>query len=264
MPTRRKPNETLVRPVHPNAGLEAEYRRKLQCLVDEMHKSVAHWVTAAYRANEPAIAQDATPAVTLQATMRELVERWQSRFDDASKDLAEYFGTSVSRRTDDALKAILKRSGFTVRFRMTAAARDVMKATINAQVSLIKSIPQKYLTDVEGMVMRSVQTGRDLAALSKELQDAYGVTKRRAATIALDQNNKATSAMQRARQTELGITEAVWMHSGGGKHPRPAHVAANGKRYDVAKGMFIDGEWIFPGEKINCRCVSRSVVVGFA
>ena len=59
-----------------------------------------------------------------------------------------------------------------------------------------------------------------------------------AVIIARDQNNKATASMTRARQNELGITEAIWVHSGAGKHPRPTHVAMNGAKYDVKKGMW--------------------------
>jgi SPP1 gp7 family putative phage head morphogenesis protein len=149
---------------------------------------------------------------------------------------------------------------------MTPAMQDISKATVNANVALIKSIPQQYLRNVEGIVMRSVQTGRDLGALSKDLQKQFGVTKRRAALISRDQNNKATSAFQRARQQELGITRAVWMHSHAGKEPRPTHVAMNGKTYDINKGMWDadEKEWVFPGQLINCRCTSRSVVAGFS
>src|SRR5258708_40187860 len=121
---------------------------------------------------------------------------------------------------------IAKEAGITIEFSTTLAPRDLLQATIQAKVELSKSIPAQYLTQVQGSVMRSVQTGRDLGTLAKELQDHYGVTKRRSAFIARSQNNLATASMTRARQVELGITEAIWMHSGGGKHPRPSHLKA--------------------------------------
>jgi uncharacterized protein with gpF-like domain len=74
--------------------------------------------------------------------------------------------------------------------------------------------------------------------------------------------------MNRARQEELGITEAVWLHSHAGKKPRPTHLANHGKRYNVAEGWFDPDpkvrKHIWPGELINCRCVSKSVVKGFS
>ena len=53
------------------------------------------------------------------------------------------------------------------------------------------------------------------------------------------------------------------MHSHAGKEPRLSHVAANGKRFDVGKGISLDGKWVQPGEEINCRCTSRAVIKGF-
>ena len=53
---------------------------------------------------------------------------------------------------------------------MTLAMENVMKSFIHENVNLIKSIPEKYFTEVEGMVMRSVRSGRDLAYLSDELE----------------------------------------------------------------------------------------------
>jgi len=252
--------------VHPNVGVEMEYRRRLDALLDAMHKSVMYWVESRYRNNEPEIVADATPAVQLRKTIAELRKRWLKKFDKGSRDLAKYFAQEVSARTDAQLKKALKDAGFTVQWKMTKAQNDILQATVQANVSLIKSIPEEYLKQVEGAVMRSVQTGRDLGKLSKELQKKFGVSKRKAALISRDQNNKATSAFQRARQQELGITKAIWMHSHAGQEPRPSHVAMNGKEYDINKGMWDrdEQEWIFPGQLINCRCTSKSIIPGFS
>jgi SPP1 gp7 family putative phage head morphogenesis protein len=111
--------------------------------------------------------------------------------------------------------------------------------------------------------MQSVQNGRDLGTLSKGLQKQFGVSKRRAALIARDQNNKATAVIARTRQQSLGITQAKWRHSHAGKTPRPSHVHADGEVYDIAKGMYLDGEWVWPGTAINCRCTSQPIIQGF-
>ena len=268
MASRSKSNAKTLRPVHPNAGIEARYRKRLLALVEEMNNSFAYWLKAAYRANPPVMAQDRNPAQELRATIRRLALRWQRNFDEAAPKLADWFAQSIYRRSDGAMRSILRDGGFSVKFKMTPAMKDVMDATIAEQVSLIKSIPQAYLTQVEGMVMRSVQAGRDLGPLAKDLQHQFGVTKRRAATIARDQNNKATASMTRVRQVQVGITEAIWVHSGGGKHPRPTHVRAgrDKQRYKVAEGWFDPavGKNIFPGELINCRCVSKPVIPGFS
>jgi uncharacterized protein with gpF-like domain len=267
MPTARR---RKLRAVRPNVGIENLYRRRMWRIIDAMHESVMFWVRQTFKANEPevvAIATDESPAATLRKTMRRMSRQWQRNFNRAAPLLADYFATSVDKRSEAALKKILKDAGMAIEFKMTPAQRDILSATIGAQVGLIKSIPQKYLQDVEGHVMRAVQKGMDLQELTKALQTSYGVTRRRAALIARDQSNKATASMTRARQIDAGLFEAEWVHSGGGKEPRPTHVAAGKRRqrYDVRKGWYDPAvkRHIFPGEEINCRCVSRSVIPGF-
>lgn len=270
-----------LQPVHPNAGIEAEYRRRLDKLLEEMHRSLLHWLRAAYRKNTPEMAADAppdasghepvrqqSPARSLEDVVRRLTRRWQTRFDQAAPELAAYFAKSSADRSDAALRSILRKAGVTVQFKLTRAANDVLQASIAENVGLIKSIASQHLTRIEGAVMLSVQAGRDLASLMDDLEKQYGVTRRRAAFIARDQNNKATAMMQRVRQTELGVTEAIWMHSGGGKVARPTHLKAgrDRQRYEIAKGWFDPHEqkFILPGELPNCRCTSRPVVPGFS
>lgn len=265
-PKKRRKAAVALRPVHPNVGIEVEYRRRLKKLIDAMQKSVAYHIERSYRGNEPEMAQDdRLPADNLQRAVWKMSEQWLQNFDDAAEKLAKWFAKAVHKRSDTVLKKILKDGGFSVEFQMTPAMKDVFAASVHENVSLIKSIPQQYLKNVEGDVMRSVAAGRDLATLTKSLQKNYGVTARRAAFIARDQNNKVNGAMQRARQKELGITKAKWRHSGGGKHPRPTHVANDGKLYDVNKGWFDPHvkRWIIPGELPNCRCVSIPVITGF-
>lgn len=264
---KQKPKGTVLRPVHPNAGLEAEYRHRMVALIAEMDRSISYWLKAAYRRNSPELAQDELPVETLRRAIRALTRRWQAKFNDLAGDLASYFAQSVSQRSDAALKAALKRGGFTVDWTMTRAQRDVVNAVVHENVALIKSIPAQHLQKVEGAVMRSVATGRDLGGLTKELQQISGVTRRRAAFIATSQNNMATAALTAARQREIGITECVWVHSGGSRHPRKSHQKAgkDQQRFDPSKGWLDPevGQYVLPGQLPNCKCVSRAVVAGF-
>jgi uncharacterized protein with gpF-like domain len=257
--------EITLQPVRPNLGIEADYRRRLHAMVDKMHKSILHWVTATYRANTPhaAMAADASPAVEMRKMMHKLGRRWQRQFNDGAKDLAAHFAAKSMGTADTSLQMILKNAGFTVAFKRTAPVNDAYQAVIGENVGLIKSIASKHLSDVEGLVMRSVQHGRQLDVLRDELVERYGVTKKRAAFIARDQNNKATAIMDKVRSKSLGIKKARWVHSGGGIHPRESHEEADGVVYELEVGCLIDGEYIMPGELPNCRCVKRSIIPGF-
>lgn len=254
----RRPGE--LQPIHASAGLNAAYNKRLRALVTEMHESVLYWLKARYRAE---MGLDAHPSRELRAAIRKLARRWQANFDRVAPQLADYFATAASERVDGALQSMLRKAGFTVRFKMSRNQSAAVQAVVAENVSLIKSIATKYLDDVENEVMRSVSRGRDLGALTEALQERYNVTKNRAALIARQQNNAATAAFTKTRQKELGIKKARWQHSAGGKQPRPEHVAFSGKTYDIEKGAFLEGKWTWPGMEINCRCVSVPIIPGF-
>lgn len=265
---RSRLQQRILPAIFPNAGLAVQYRKRVDALLEEMQHSLMRWLVAQWRRNPPVLASDELPATGLADEMARLGRRWQSRFDDLAPALAEYFATAAQRRVAGRLEQILDEGGMTVQFRMSRPVRDTMRAVVEENMGLIRSIGQEHLAAVEGHVMRSVGLGRDLASLTRALEDQFGVAKRRAAMISRDQNAKATAAFQRIRQTEAGIKRAKWIHSGAGKHPRPEHIAfaagrLGGPFYDVEKGAFLEGEWCWPGTQINCRCISKPVVEGF-
>ena len=279
--------EVNLPPVRPNVGLEAQYRLRLAIALAAMHNSVLHWLGMAYRGNPPEaiLAQDDLPSAELQRVIKDLAARWLGRFDELAKDLSAYFAVEVGKRADGALAGMLKRHGMSVKFKLTRPMRDALSAKTGQNVALIRSIAQKYFTDVEGAVLRAAAEGRDLATLTHELgpkvdlarirlgrrpgetdKSLFARTYRRAAFIARDQSNKATAVLNRVRQDELGVEQAVWMHSGGGKEPRPEHErwGRERRRYDINKGMWskVDKQYVWPGTAVNCHCTSRPIIPG--
>lgn len=266
-----------IRPVQPNAGLEQLYRQRLDRLIDDMHASLMYWIRAAYRAKPPetvaVMAQDLnafeglSPAMAMRKAMRALSRRWLKQFDEAAPQLAAWFATAAADRCDKQLAKILRDGGFSVRFKMSKAANDVIQATTGENVALIKSIATEHLAAVEGIVLRSVARGRDLHLAASEIEAKFGVTKRRAAFIAQSQNNMATANITRVRQQAIGVKQAIWVHSHAGAKPRPSHVKAGAEKviYDVATGWFDPDEqkFILPGELPRCRCVSRPIIPGW-
>ena len=248
--------------IHANVGIEVEFRRKLESMLAEMDASLTYWLTAAYRANKPATANDASPAATLNAIMKRLTRKWTRKFSEAAKPMADYYAQAAKDRTDASLKAALKKAGMTVKFVVTPEIQDIMTATVAENVSLIKTIAIEHLADVEQLVMRSAQVGRDLGGLRQALQDRYGITKRRASLIARQSNNNTSAALRNARYDELGITEAQWIHSNGGHTPRHEHVKWNGTMYNIKTGKWseVSQKFVWPGTDFNCRCGSRATL----
>lgn len=261
MATRQRGTEArLTRPVLPNAAVQVRYDSRMQALIDEMHKSYMYWLKATYRDAPPLLAQDASPVQTAEKRLKELAKRWQKKFNEMAPRVAEQFANEVAKSSDVAFQNALRDAGFAVKFTLTPEIKDALRARIAENVELIKSLPEQYSKSVQGAIMRSYSAGGDLSSVVKEIRKYHGITARRANFIARDQTNKANATEVRTRRLELGLNKAIWKHSHAGKTPRPSHLAADGKEFDVAKGKYLDGKWVQPGEEPNCRCYSRTIL----
>jgi len=217
---------------------------------------------------EMSMAMDAkakSPSVLLQKALADWGVKWNTRFDQASTKIAWNFAAKNRDATTRQVVRTLTDAGFAVRARVPKAVQRSVEAVVAENVGLIKSIPQRYLTDVEAVVWDGVRSGNDMATVSQRLQQKYGIADRRAALIARDQNHKAKAAIERAQRLDAGITRAVWQHSHAGVEPRETHVAMNEQEYDVAQGMWDSAvqKYVWPGTEINCRCTDRAVIPGF-
>jgi hypothetical protein len=151
---------------------------------------------------------------------------------------------------------------------------DTVKADLRKNITLLAEVDRSHFDRIYDAALRSISAGRDLSTLYNVLLDLNinGMTKRRAGEIAHLLNNKATGLMNRERQEALGIKQALWLYSGAPCEIDPkrptgqdaAHRAANGKPFDISRGMFLNGKWTWPGVEPGCRCVSKSVIRGFS
>ena len=266
------------RDIKADVALRRKYAEKLVALVTEMHRSTVYWLMAEYKRQLPrveklmatdgalapdSLADDASPARDMLARLREQMRRHRAIIDEKAQGYAEWFAaranSGATARTKSSLSEMF---GFTVGMKgMTRNVNNVLQSVIGENVALIKSIPEKYFTELEGLVMRSVRTGRDIATLTDELEKLYLKDLRdRALLIARDQNNKASAAISRARMQDAGVEMVIWRHSSRAKHPRPSHLEADGKIFPLSEGLLIDGDYIFPGEEINCGCTAAPYV----
>lgn len=249
-----------LRPVHANIGAIAKYRRQLQDAIKEMSDSYLYWLTAAYNKNQPInLAADLLPSADAQKKLDELKRKWRHKFELLALYLALMHITRVAHITDNALMSALAAAGISATFKETRAIKDILNASVEENTSLIESIQEQYHTRIEGIVMRGYSMGSSLDVIRKEMKKAQAITERRAGTIAGDQISKINSMVQSARLLEVGITHATWFHSHKGV-PRPDHLAADGRVYEIAEGCLISGEYLQPGQLINCRCVGRGIL----
>lgn len=242
----------------PSSAIKAQYQKALLGMVEEMRDSVVYWLGVRYAARENEIvAADASPTAELEKELDALFRQWEKRFAVFADARARWFARRANNSTTMQLAGALKEAGLTVKFANSRRVSGILRAVVAENASLIKSIPQQYLSEVEGIVMRGVQNGRDMAFVTDELQARYKVTRNRAVTIARDQVNKATEAVSTARCQDIGITHGIWMHRSGSRHPRSTHAGVmNGKRFLLSEGLYDPavGRKVKTGELVSCRC----------
>lgn len=256
-----KRKRTVLPDFRPNAGIHARYRAELNRLLRSCRNDVLELVRQHWEKPERIEAETiALDAANLPALIDALMIRWMTKLADLPRKIAREFVGQTVFDYDRKMQGALRKAGFTVNLQLTDYTKQAMRGAIGMNVGLIKSIPMQYLTDVQKYVNEAVDAGFDLKTLTDNLEHSYHIGRNRAKLIARDQSAKVHAVMEQARRIELGISKAVWMHSAAAKEPRQSHVKANGKEFDVDKGLFLDGEWVLPGQAINCGCTSRAVI----
>lgn len=260
---------TRLKPINYNAGNIKWYQKQLLTEIREMNDEVRREIVNAIRDNPLAqdanLAMDANPVEMIRKMLDVLSGKWVRDFINKAKSWSDEMIDKTQTAVDRGLLAAARRESMTINMQWTDAMLEKREAIIAENVSLIRSIPEKYFTEVEGMVYRAVARGGDRKMLADEIErnfgKRHGITRRRAEFIARDQTRKATSALSAARQQAAGIVEGEWVHSGGNK-PRHSHVKAGRerKRFKLSEGCLIDGEYIMPGQLPNCGCVWRPVL----
>lgn len=152
---------------------------------------------------------------------------------------------------------------------VTSSVEKVVRETI---VSIDEFPPHCHKAVYHAAIV-SISRGRDLHAFNERLLkiDLNRLDKHRIAELARFISNRATVAMQRERQLALGLTHCKWLYSHAicayGKDWSPImdrqHKEADGKVYEISKGLLIDGRYTWPGWDEGCKCVDRAIVKEF-
>lgn len=258
-----------LKAVNYNAGDIEWYRSTLIKNIRAMNKDVRATILNVFDDNPLTpveLANDANPVSFIKRALSQLASKWIDRFISQATTLSGDLAKKTNDAVDRNLKSAARQQGLTIQMQFTEAMDERKDAIIAENVSLIRSIPEKYFTEVEGMVYRAVAKGGDRKQLADDLMKSFaereGITRRRAEFIARDQVRKATSALSAVRQQAAGIEDGEWVHSGNHHRARPSHLKAGNARevFKLSEGLFLDGEWVMPGQLPNCSCSWRPVI----
>jgi len=139
--------------------------------------------------------------------------------------------------------------------------RGAMKLWAESNVNLIKTIPKDTLANMMDIVREGYEAGKSNAAIGREIQEEYGIGRRRAQFIARDQMAKLNADLTRAQQQDAGVELYVWSSSRD-QRVRDRHAQLDGKRFKWGDPPIVDertGRRAEPGQDYNCRCVALPV-----
>lgn len=139
-------------------------------------------------------------------------------------------------------------------FRSEPFIAPLAEGWIAENTALIKDVPAKVASDIEGIIRRGTMSGKSVRVLQKEIKARWPIADKRARLIAQDQTLKANADLTRYRLQSVGVSEYIW-RTVGDDRVRPTHMARNGDTFSWDEPP-PDGH---PGQPVRCRCRSEAI-----
>ena len=162
----------------------------------------------------------------------------------------ESLGEEVSSRaTEEQIKAIRATMGVRPSFYDDDKISGILSAWKRENGAFITRMPDEAVQEMMDEASRAVRSGRSNREVKDGLRKRFGMTDRRAQTIARTEISQLNAQITRERQRELGIDRFEWLISDYDR-VRDEHEGRNGNEYEWDNPP--DGE--LPGMPVNCRC----------
>lgn len=246
----------------PSLGKANDYASFFESMVESMRDDIDPIITA----KAQSIAMDSAIGDLIEASLKSITRKWQSRFNKVANDWAKKIVLDQDRDAELKMGKEVKRlkipNGFSFKAgdltnrRIKQRAREISK--------LVKSIPSDYINDLSEMIGGYGVESPKISVIHEMLDSRYKKHKNKAKNLMLDQTRKTFQGLTEARAIDSGQNKYEWLHVGGSVSPRSYHkFVLNGKTFTFDKPPVIDrrtGERGHPGDAINCKCIKRIIV----
>lgn len=198
------------------------------------------------------------------------VEQKLARYglDDMVKKIARMTRNTTLREWKRSVKETLGIDLFSDYYN-GAFYEHALRRWVDENVLKIKSIPTETLGEMQQIVMNGYRRGASITQITKEIQEQYKLSRRKAQLLARDQVSTLNSQITKMQQEDAGCKKYRWSDSRDSR-VRDCHRALNGKVfswddppemwYDTkSKGRVYTGRRCHPGEDFCCRCVAIPV-----
>ena len=269
-------------PITKNRIAEAYYRKAMTEEIERMLTAMLGQIKRAYT-----VIPVANANYTGKNTLRNL--------EQVIKTLSRQYGKKLNRNTERIIKEYLRKAGidaqksiikqlrtvygdkFTVNFNARQYGQT-LKITAQRNAMLIKTTVTQVISNVTNVTYDGVTTGQSWTAIEKSLRTQRHIAADRIKRIARDQTAKLNEALNEMAMRDAGVEFFEWSTSRdervsgekelkeGKRIPKGSHVLLDGKIYkwgDNAHYPVIDsyGHQGVPGQRVNCRCTARPVIL---
>lgn len=252
-PRKRLPQQNIPR------GIERDYARALVRISRTVKEELAQLLAELPDLVRSAQADRERLDVGESRRVRELIEQATERtsistsaIETLAGQFAQQTGTQQRIQLGKQVRAGLGVDLFTPDTGLTA----ITESFVSENVSLIKDLPRKTLSEIEGVIQRGVSSGALQKDISAEITKRLAIGENRAKLIARDQVGKFYGNLNRVRQQAIGVEEFIW-RTAGDERVRDEHVSLDGQKFKWSEGAPGEG---LPGEPINCRCYAEPVL----
>lgn len=264
-----------------NPGIRAAYRKELDALMRSMGKAVVAAILDQYdqiewRVAQP-VAQDAkwrSPAQIMLDFEEGLLKKWRKEFANSGTMAAKLALKSIQRRVKQQRQKALQDIGISIKIEPSRFTNSVYQALLVDNVQLIKTIPETFFSQLQGIISKHISRGLDRAALADELYANFDPPSEKGwensrwykhcRFIARDQTSKAVQALSESTDKDLGLTEGIWVHVPGRLSSRLSHIKMGQDKtpFKIDEGKYDPevGRKVKCAELFNCQCTYRPVI----
>lgn len=189
------------------------------------------------------------------------LEGYAASIDGWARLVARRMLESVAKADEVAWRArSVEMAAWLAREVRGAGIGDIMRARLDEQVTLIKSIPLEAAQRVHNLTLAGQENATRAPAIAAEILRSNEVAASRATLIARTEVARTASLLTEARATHIGSEGYIWRTSGDAD-VRESHDEMEGVyvRWDTPPTLS-DGTVTHAGQIYNCRCYPEPVI----
>lgn len=125
----------------------------------------------------------------------------------------------------------------------------------------IINLKNTTLSQLSTNALRLLNAGANLKTLYEEVKNTEQKNLQKSELVARNELKVFNSQLSDKRALNIGVKKAVW-NAVGDERTRKCHKVRDNKEFSIEKGLYssCDGEWLKPGQEINCRCFSTYIL----